>query len=1110
MPSKKSSNSNLSSSQSHSPTFGSPASEHGRRSIKTVGRDQPSDADIEHPESDQDGLEENQQQRWQIDYENNVPSQVELEAETDTARKQPRTSSWTGKIYPLFSMAGPAGSKEQGMYPGGVSSSINPPLRIKDHAIHPLSPVPASPGSGTSTPKLQQSRSPEIPPQKILFSSDLPSNFDINSIPPITASAVNQPLPPLPLPPPPTALPDQPRNRSKYIRTPESSRKVLRSDRPPIRPAPPFVEKKPVSLSNPPRKFVHHGKVLQVINNSTFKERYLFLFSDLLLIVKHMSDGHPTLDSRFQVKNVIELKMISLSLTRDKYDPKNGAAGAHSNRKISPKLVEFIHTFDHDPEAALKTYMKKQELDRNEFMGHLLFKTPELSKSQLALFLSTPVNKSVYRGFLDQCRFTGVLLDEALRTLLSRLSLPERASAQYTGGPSDRTFNRVDYLLNEFAKRWCKVNDNSAVFDAPIAHKLVIAMIVLNAQLHNNEGASLVKDQEEVGILVRPRVSSQPSTPTISSIAVMDSNLVVPLASSAQLYMTMELDDLSAFPNPTKESFVEMFQHLDQQRIVPKDTLHNIFLSISHQPLDIDSEKIGPNTANADSTGPAARKPLPLMISPSILPSRLVVKTASDTITITIPAPNPHFSIHLGGRDLKCEPPVLEFGSQRNQRFKITGLTCGKKTLTIQPKVTSEKGTPEQYYDLQNLPSKHTIAIEKQFMKYTFQISLLNDLGRRRRYLFGTSSGGERDDWTRALTECLHMVKGQNAVRLNQHTGLEQSIGLQVLKDILLGVEASDDDEAAPSQTNGPPEPSPVPIPPEGLPGKGASSRSTVSSNCGTIATTSGHPSPAMGAGVSTEWSRAHNNNNSSNSTNNNASNNASSTSPKDSWMCRMPKRGAIVPDRQGQELIKLVEHNSLMALMLGFMGNLGRDQRRHSEAIRRSEREEAERRAAAEAETETDEEYEDEEGQYDLDEEDEEAEDEEETMFERVRPGLNGRKNTMSSVEAAPVPTLFAPIEINVEHVPDTMARFSAVLRSPLVMGKKGTGDDTTRRNVGAPHEIQVPKQEQKQEQKQKQELMDSPVSAGPAEDSGEDGVVSVISGRGRKVKGKETWWTK
>ncbi|KAF9114817.1 hypothetical protein BGX27_009765 [Mortierella sp. AM989] len=1057
-----SNSSNLSTSLSYSPVLGSPASEHARHWIKSVGRDHLSDTDSERRDSDHEGYEETQQQQWQIDYEyDDVAGQIELETETEMQRQpDPHMPPWTSKVHPLTDVTDPQISSGQGQASDIQSVLGRSSLEIlkEQHTIHPLSPAPSS---GSITPKMPQSRSPEIRPQ-VLFPVDVPPNFDIVAIPP---STVNQPLPPLPVPP--STIPEKIRNRVRHIKSLESRSIPSKSSLLAVKPAPTLMEKKPISLTNPPRKCIHHGKILQVINVSTVKERYLFLFSDIMLIAKHMSEGKPTLDSRFQVKDVIELKKISLSLTRDKYDTKNGEAGTLGNRKIPPILAEFIHTFDQNPTRALNNYIQKRALHPDPIsVAHLLFKTPELSKAQLAHFLSNPANKHVYRAFLDQCQFAGVLLDEALRTLLSRLSLPDREVAQRTGKHSERTINGVDYLLEEFTKRWYDANVNVVVFDASIAHKLVIAMIVLNAQLHNNDGASIVKDREEVGILVRPRIGSQPSTPTISSVSVMESNLIVPPTFTAQQYMTMDLDDLTAFPTPTKESFLEMFQLLDQQRIVPKDTLYNIYLSICHQPLDIDFEKMDAPTRSSDSAQATSRKLWPIMVSPAVLPPRLILKIPSDPITITIPVLNPHFSIHLGGRDLKCEPSILEFGSHRSQRFRVTGSVPGKKTLTIQPRIAADKGTPEQYYDLQNLPSRHTIAIERQFMRHTFQISLLNDLGTRRRYLFGASTAAEKDEWARELTDCLLVAKGQNAVRLNEHTGLEQSIGLQILKELLLGVEASDDDDVMPSQTNGQAEPVPLPIPVAppptmglGIPMDGHTipvvnpRLSIVPSGVAMVAAATGHPSPTLGTGASTEWPSSHN---------------GGYTSPKDTWMCKMPKPGSIVPDRYGWELVRLVEQNSLMALMLGFMGALGRDRLRRMEAVRRSMEEYA---LLEEEDEEEEEDYDD----YDLDEElDEELEDDDyEYDEEYIEHHMEGEEN--SAERRVPFIGIAVPqsIEINIEHVPDSSNRGTK---------QQPGGDDESNLAV---------------------------VDIMQEEYGSQDEVLSSVSGKVRKVKGKEIWWT-
>ncbi|KAG0342360.1 hypothetical protein BG000_005163 [Podila horticola] len=730
-----------------------------------------------------------------------------------------------------------------------------------------------------------------------------------------------------------------------------------------------------------------------------------------MLIAKPMSDGHPSLDSRFQVKDIIELKKISLSLSRDKFDSKSGEQGSSGNRRIPPILAEFIHTFDQNPTRALNSFIQKRALHPDPAsVAHLLFKTPELSKTQLALFLSNPANRHVYRAFLDQFQFAGVLLDDALRSVLSRLSLPDRD----TRG-SGKAINAVDYLLEEFTRRWYEANVNVVVFDASIAHKLVIAMLVLNAQLHNNEGAVLVRGREEVGILVRPRVSSQPSTPTIPSTPTMES-----LSPNSTIqYLAADLDDLTTFPSPTKDSFVESFQLLDQQRIVPRDTLQNIFSCIIHQPLDIATK----DTYQASTS----RKLWPIMVSPATLPPRLTLKIPSDPITITVPVLDPHFSIHLSGRDLKCEPSVLEFGSHRSQRFRITGSIPGRKTLSIHARL-SDKGTPEQYYDLQSLPTKHTIAVERQFMRHTFQISLLNDLGTRRRYLFGTSSAAEKDDWARVLAECLSEAKGQNAVRLNEHTGLEQSIGLQILKELLLGVEGSDEEVSKPEIIPIlPPLGLGIPMDPSGPNISGANSSPPLSS-------------------VSLEW--------------------VNPSIHKEAWMCKMPKTGSAIPDRHGWELVKLVEQNSLMALMLGFMGALGRDRLR-----REARKQEDEARGGYEEGCEDDADV------YDEVFNDEVFNDEEE--YEEFE--------TEYVLETHPGRSLSLPIlEVTAPTLHDRT----------LEQDLNGTVAD--------------PFQERLEDRRHNSEGLPNRLSSDvPLEDT-EDGIVAAVSGRVevRKVQGKEIWW--
>ncbi|KAF9336231.1 hypothetical protein BG006_009289 [Podila minutissima] len=318
-------------------------------------------------------------------------------------------------------------------------------------------------------------------------------------------------------------------------------------------------------------------------------------------------------------------------------------------------------------------------------------------------------------------------------------------------------------------------------------------------------------------------------------------------------------------------------------------------------------------------------------------------------------------------------------------------------------------------------------------MRHTFQISLLNDLGTRRRYLFGTSSAAEKDDWARVLAECLSEAKGQNAVRLNEHTGLEQSIGLQILKELLLGVEGSDQEV--------PPE-AEIILPPLGLgiPMEGPSGPNISGANS----------SPTL-TGVSMEW----------------VVNNPSIH--KEAWMCKMPKAGSAIQDRHGWELVKLVEQNSLMALMLGFMGALGRDRLRR-DAVRKQEEE---------ARVVGSEEVYDDDGDYVYDEDyDSEAEEYEEFETEHyvLETYPNGRSLSLPILEV----TAPAPQGRTLEQDLNTDA-----LKDPAF-------------------------QEQLEEHRHSSEGLPKALSSSVLLEDTEDGIVVPVSGRVevRKVQGKEIWW--
>lgn len=85
------------------------------------------------------------------------------------------------------------------------------------------------------------------------------------------------------------------------------------------------------ALTTPPRRLLLSSRMLQVASHDTVKDRFLFLFSDVLVIAKPMLPDRDSLrdvqkiyppDRKFVIKNVVHLKDIHLNVGRDECSQK--------------------------------------------------------------------------------------------------------------------------------------------------------------------------------------------------------------------------------------------------------------------------------------------------------------------------------------------------------------------------------------------------------------------------------------------------------------------------------------------------------------------------------------------------------------------------------------------------------------------------------------------------------------------------------------------------------------------------------------------------------------------------------------------------------------------
>ncbi|CDZ98841.1 Pattern-formation protein/guanine nucleotide exchange factor [Phaffia rhodozyma] len=219
-------------------------------------------------------------------------------------------------------------------------------------------------------------------------------------------------------------------------------------------------------LNDPPRKLLLHSPVLQVVNANAAKDRYLFLFTDVLVIAKPiLSEGQmPSLDNKFIVKSIVELPKLKLSGLKD------GDATSDSMKKQHPIVLNFIQIFSQDPHRAVEYLISQSNLSSASISG-FLFKTTEIDRTKLGEFLSQEVNERLLEGFVARFSFAGVRIDEALRTFLLSIRLPTEANAN-------------ERLLWTFAAQWHEVNSEVVPFSKQVSIQLVLAIMQLNDALN--------------------------------------------------------------------------------------------------------------------------------------------------------------------------------------------------------------------------------------------------------------------------------------------------------------------------------------------------------------------------------------------------------------------------------------------------------------------------------------------------------------------------------------------------------------------------------------------------------------------------------------------------
>ncbi|GAA6044075.1 hypothetical protein JCM8097_005020 [Rhodosporidiobolus ruineniae] len=471
----------------------------------------------------------------------------------------------------------------------------------------------------------------------------------------------------------------------------------------------------PSPLDAPPRKLLLHGAVLQVVNANTVKDRYLFLFTDLLVIAKPLVEDHPltgepiqpTLDSQFVVKSVVEFKHLKLAAAEEPAEE----GGSSSSKKRHPLLVAFVDRFANDPSRAIASLVQKGGLANDgPTIANLLFRNTDLNRNQLGAYLANPQHRHVLRAYIERFRFQGVRVDDALRLFCMSVRLPHDVQ-------------QAEYVLGVLAGIWTESNASTG-FDPSLTFNLVTAILRLTDALHGVHDPS-------GGSNFFP----QPATPS---------------------------------PPPSVDDFIGTFREHDTRMVVPEDLLARIYTSVRRERIEQASDN------SIFSMAPD----IEAVIEPAKLPTRLTYRSPSDVFTITIPEPDPKFTVKLHGNDLQFDPPVLSFARSNKQSFRVTGNALGVRVMVL-----LKRGANAPRY--QGLPLNKAFSIERGFMQHTFQVSFTNHLDLKRKYMFSTVDGPSRAQWLRQLRD--RIVNALDTPRpADRALAAAQAVSVQVLRDVFL------------------------------------------------------------------------------------------------------------------------------------------------------------------------------------------------------------------------------------------------------------------------------------------------------------------------------------
>ncbi|GAA5972645.1 hypothetical protein JCM21900_002368 [Sporobolomyces salmonicolor] len=486
----------------------------------------------------------------------------------------------------------------------------------------------------------------------------------------------------------------------------------------------------PTALDQPPRKLLLHAPMLQVVNANTVKDRHLFLFNDLLVIAKPLVLDHPLTGQ--PVPPTLDNHFIVKSI-------------------VELQQLKVAATIDEPPEdpsssssgkkrhPLLVAFVDRFANDATRAIAALVQKGGLANNGPTIanlLFRNSDLNRNQLGAYLANPNHRHVLRAYIERFRFGGVRIDDalRLFLMSVRLPYDQ--NAAEYVLGVLATVWTETNGATG-FDPSLTFSLILAILGLSDALHRGSNGA---------------------------------------------------GDPAFFPSsrrtalPSVDDFIGRFREHDTRMVVPEDLLSRIYTSVRRERIEQASDNsIFSMTPDIEAS-----------IEPAKLPTRLTYRIPSDVFTVSIPAPDPKFTIKLHGTDLQFDPPVLSFARSATQKFRVTGTALGVRVMVL-----IKRGANAPRY--QGLPLNKAFSVERAFMQHTFQVSFTNHLDVKRKYMFSTMDPSIRSEWLRIVRERIAAALS-TPPPASQALAAAQAVSIQVLRDVfLLPEEPAQVSSAAPS-----------------------------------------------------------------------------------------------------------------------------------------------------------------------------------------------------------------------------------------------------------------------------------------------------------------------